>query len=503
MVGPDFRRPETSVAPDWLEAGDSRVKSEPSDYRNWWRAFNDPVLDGLIDKAYRQNLSLKTAAVRVLEARAQLGIAIGELYPQTQQASGSLQYNHISEHSAVAAPGQQLGYNQSHVGVNATWELDFWGKFRRAIESADASWHATVADYDNALVSLTGDVATAYVTIRTLEKRLEIAHENVDTQKESLEIAQARLKYGTVAQLDVEQARTALNDTLATIPSFEIQLRQQKDALSVLLGMPPNELTDLLGSDSGIPVSPSRVVIGIPADLLRRRPDIRSAEYRAAAQSAQIGVAKAELYPAFSLTGTFDFLSTDVGKSTLGDMFGWESRSIQAGPSFQWNILNYGQITNNVRVQDARLQELLMGYQSAVLTAQQEVEDNLVAFLKFQERADFLGRSTEAAKKALDLAILQYQQGIKDFTTVLVAQQELLREQDNLATAMGNISSSLVGVYRALGGGWEIREGKDFVSPDVKEEMAKRTNWGKLLEPAAYNPLLLEEPKPLFRLPNW
>jgi len=243
--------------------------------------------------------------------------------------------------------------------------------------------------------------------------------------------------------------------------------------------------------------------VGIPADLLRRRPDIRSAEYQAATQSAQIGVAKADLYPAFSLTGTFGFLSSDVGSFELSDMFQWKSRVAQAGPSFQWNFFNYGRITNNVRVQDARLEQLLTAYQNAVLKAQQEVEDNLVAFLKAQERADFLARSTAAAKGSLDLAVLQYREGTKDFTTVLVAQQTLLNEQDNLATTLGNMASSLVGVYRALGGGWEIREGKELVPREVKEEMAKRTNWGKLLAPASYNPLPSEKPESPIRLPDW
>ncbi len=500
-VGPDFVRPEVAVSPNWMEAGDKRVKSEAADYRNWWRAFNDPVLDRLIDRAYRENLTLRIAGVRVLEARAQLGIAVGELFPQTQQATGSVQYNRLS--AAGVAPIRSSGFIQSEIGVNASWELDFWGRFRRNIESADAIWLATVADYDSALVSLTADVANSYITIRTLEKRLEIARQNVETQKESLAIAEARLKYGAVTELDVEQAKTVLNETLASVPSLETQLRQVKNALSVLLGLPPGDLSDYLGGASEIPVSPPQVVVGIPADLLRRRPDIRSAEYQAAAQSARIGVAKADLYPAFSLTGNFSLVATDIGKSKLSDMFKWSSRSVQAGPSFQWNILNYGQITNNVRVQDARFQELLITYRNTVLTAQQEVEDSLVAFLRAQERARFLAGSTAAARKALDLAVKQYREGIKDFTTVLIAQQSLLNEQDNLAATLGSISSNLVGVYRALGGGWEIREGKELVPPDVREEMAKRTNWGKLLAPASYNPPLSGESESTVRSPDW
>ncbi len=503
MVGPNFNRPKVEVSPNWLDADDERVKTGPSEYRDWWGAFSDPVLDRLVERAYRENLSLRIAGVRVLEARAQLGIAIGGLFPQTQQASGFLQYNRISETSPLSGAFSKFTYSQDQIGINASWELDFWGRFRRTIESADAAWHATVADYDNALVSLTADVANSYILIRTLEKRIDIAHQNVETQRESLKIAESRFRYGTTSELDVEQAKTVLNNTLASIPTLETQLRQAKDALSILLGLPPSNLADFLKSPSGIPVSPPQVAVGIPADLLRRRPDVRSAEYQAMAQCAQIGVAKADLYPAFSLAGMFGFSSSDVGHSNLIDIFKWKSRAYQVGPAFQWNLFNYGRITNNVRLQDARFQELLITYQNAVLKAQQEVEDNLVAFLRAQERAEFLGQSASAARRSLDLAVLQYREGIKDFTTVLVAQQALLTEQDNLAATLGTISSSLVGVYKALGGGWEIREGKELVPPQIKETMAKRTNWGKLLAPATYNPPAGEEPKSLIRPPDW
>jgi NodT family efflux transporter outer membrane factor (OMF) lipoprotein len=503
MVGPDFTRPQARVSQTWLEASDQRVKTGPVEYSNWWRVFDDPVLDQLIAQAYDENLSLKIAGVRVLEARAQLGIAAGGLFPQTQQAFGYLQYNRVSESAPQALFSSDLNYRQAEIGLLASWELDFWGKFRRAIESADAILSATVADYDNALVSLTADVANSYILIRTIEKRLDIARQNVETQKESLRIAEARFQYGTASELDVEQAKTVLNNTLASIPVLEIQLQQAKNALSLLLALPPGPLADLLEGTSEIPVSPPQVIVGIPTDLLRRRPDIRSAESQAAAQCAQIGVAKADLYPAFSLTGTFGFLSSDVGKFKLSDMFQWKSRTGQIGPSFQWNIFNYGRIKNNVRVQDARFEQLLIAYQNAVLKAQQEVEDALVAFLKAQEQAGFLAQGTAAAKNSLDLAVLQYREGIRDFTTVVIAQQALLNQQENLATALGNISTNLVRVFRALGGGWEIREGKELVPPDIKEAMGKRTNWGKLLAPASYNPPASEQPKLLIRSPDW
>jgi NodT family efflux transporter outer membrane factor (OMF) lipoprotein len=502
-VGPDFIRPQAKVSQTWLEAGNQRVETGPFEYRNWWRLFEDPVLDQLVDRAYRENLSLKIAGVRVLEARAQLGIAAGELYPQTQQAFGFLQHNRVSERALQALSGSNLTYGVSEIGIQASWEIDFWGKFRRAIESANASWLASIANYDNALVTLTAGVANSYIAVRTLEKRLDIARQNVETQEENLKIAEARFRYGTASQLDVEQAKTALYNTMAFIPVLVTQLKQAKDALSVLLGLPPTHLDDLLKGTSGIPVSPAQVVVGIPADLLRRRPDIRSTEQQAAAQCALIGVAEADLYPAFSLSGNFGFLSSNVGNFKLSDMFQWRSHTYQTEPSFQWNIFNYGRITNNVRVQDARFQELLIAYQDAVLTAQQEVEDNLAAFLNAQDQAGFLAQGVSFAKTALDLAVVQYRQGAVDFTTVLVAQQALLNSQDSLAIALGSISSSLVGIYRALGGGWEIREGKDFVPPEIKEEMRKRTHWGGLLAPASYNPPPSEESKSTVRLPDW
>jgi NodT family efflux transporter outer membrane factor (OMF) lipoprotein len=487
-VGPDFTPPQGTVSKDWLEAGDRQVKTISAEHRQWWQVFADATLDRLIDTAYRENLSLRIAGVRVLEARAQLGIAVGELFPQTQQAFGSLEKIHTSERSPQAAfGGNTLRYYQTEVGLRASWELDFWGKFRRAIEAADASLLATVADYDSTLVSLTGDVAGYYILIRTLEKRLDIARQNVISQRESLQLAEAKFRGGTTSQRDVEQAKTLLFNTQASIPALEIQLRQAKNALCVLLGMPPNHLADLLGGAGGvIPAPPPQVAVGIPADLLRRRPDIRAAEFQAAAQCANIGVAKADLFPAFSLGGTFSFQASDVASFKLGNLFDWRSRNATAGPSFQWDLLNYGRLTNQVRVQDARFQELVITYQNAVLKAQQEVEDSLVGFLRSQVRAKFLGESTEAARRSLDLAVLQYREGITDFTTVLTAQQALLSEQDSLAVSLGDISRNLVGVYRALGGGWQLREGKDFIPPAVQAEMAKRTNWGRLLTAAAY-----------------
>jgi NodT family efflux transporter outer membrane factor (OMF) lipoprotein len=502
MVGPDYSRPTVKVEQTWLEIADHKVHPAEGNYKDWWQVFKDPALNGLIDTAYRENLTLRIAGVRVLEARAQLGIAVGEFYPQTQQGAGSYARTRMSERDPSAAYSSQFTFGQTEAGLNAAWELDFWGKFRRNIQSADAGLQASIADYDNALVSLTADVATNYILIRTLEKRLAIARENVRLQTESLQIAEARFEGGTTSQRDVEQAKTVLASTEATIPTLETQLRQTQNALCVLLGLPPRDLTSRLQGPQEIPAPPPQVAVGIPADLLRRRPDIRRAELQAMAQCSRIGVAKADLYPAFSLTGAVGFASSDVVNFYLGDVTSWRSRTTSFGPSFQWNLFNYGQITNQVRVQDARFQQLLLAYQNSVLTAQQEVEDNLVAFLQAQERARFLAESTAAAMRSLDLAVIQYREGITDFTTVLTAQQALLTQQNDLAVTLGDISRNLVGVYRALGGGWQIREGQDFVPVEIKEAMAKRTNWGRLLTPVAVAPPE-ESQRRLIRAPEW
>src|SRR5215471_6457523 len=384
LLGPNFRSPPVSLADKWIEEGNKSLYPRAADHRDWWTVFNDPVLTQLIQLAYQRNLTLQSAGVRVLEARARLGIAIGEFYPQQQQVGASITHNQIP----ISLPYNFITntYWSDQFGAQAAWELDFWGKLRRAIESADRAFLASVANYDDVLVTLVADVASAYVKIRTTERQIAIARDNIARQRIALRLATVKFQYGTVARRDVYQAENVLGATEATIPQLNVQLAQTKDALSVLLGMPPGPVDNLLAGSDDIPTSPEQVIVGIPADLLRRRPDVRGAELQAAAQSAQIGVAKGDLLPILSLNGSLVFVSTDLGKFKLSDMFKWGSRSIQAGPSVQWNILNYGQITNNVRAQDASFQQLLIGYQNAVISAQRDVEDNVVGFLRAQDR---------------------------------------------------------------------------------------------------------------------
>jgi NodT family efflux transporter outer membrane factor (OMF) lipoprotein len=486
MVGPNFARPQASVAEGWIEDGDEAVDVSRATYEDWWQVFDDPVLSRLVDTAYRQNLTLRMAGVRVLEARARLGLAIGELYPQQQELTGETTYNKIP----IAVPYDLINdtYWQSALGAQAGWEIDLWGKVRRGIQAADDAFLASVAAYDDVLVTLLGDVASTYVQIRTLEARLEIARANVVKQREALRIATNRWRGGVVSKRDVYQAENVLGATEAEIPAFEMELRQAKNALAVLLGVPPGEADALLEGGSGIPVAPPRVAVGIPAELLRRRPDVRQAELQAAAQCAQIGVAKADLLPAFSLVGKVGTVSSDIGSASLGDLFTARSLSYAAGPTVQWNVLNYGQITNNVRMQDARFQELLVGYQNKVLEAQEEVENGITVFLNSRRQADALQMSADAALGALTIAINEYKEGTADFTTVLTAEQNLFKAQDDLAEAKGAIPLGLIATYRALGGGWQVREGEPFVPQATREEMVERTNWGTLLTPELLDP---------------
>ena len=483
LVGPNFKTPAAPVAPAYLGADGQSLPAKEPELRDWWKVFGDPALNNLVELAYEQNLTLQAAGARVLEARAELGIATGNLYPQTQAISGEVSYNRLSQEDVYSSGVVSTNFWRAALGPELIWELDFWGKFRRGAESATAVYLASIANYDDVLVSLLGNVATTYIGIRTLESQIEIAKSNIATQRHALNMAQTRFNEGSTTQLDVYQAQDVLATTEAQIPQLELQMAQGKNALLVLLGMPPQSLNLILSESSGIPASSNAVVVGIPADLLRRRPDVRAAELLAAAQSAQIGVAKADLYPAFSLFGTLGLSATNAPGNTIGDFFTYKAVSFSFGPSFTWNIFNYGRITNNVRVQDARLQALLIDYKNTVLTAQEEVENGVASYVFSRQQVDFLQRSVRATQGALNLALLQYYEGLVDFTTVLTTEQNLLQAQNNLAAATGAVASSIARIYRALGGGWEIADGNGFVSPATRQEMIERTDWGQLLPP--------------------
>jgi NodT family efflux transporter outer membrane factor (OMF) lipoprotein len=413
----------------------------------------------------------------VVEAQARRGIAIGGLFPQQQEAFGDYRRVGLSNQRANQQAGDHF-FSDWQAGFDATWELDVWGRFRRGIESADAELLGSIASFDDVLLSLVAEVAVNYIQLRTLEERLDVARANVGIQERSFGIADEKFRAGEVTGLDSAQALALLEDTRALIPDLETGIRQTENTLSILLGMPPRDLEALVGERrAAIPRPPASVAIGVPADLLRRRPDVRVAERQLASQSAQIGVAKADLLPRFALVGTVSVAAED-----FPDLF--EGRSFEnfGGPSIRWAILNYGRITNNVRVQDARFQALIGEYETVVLRAQAEVENALAAYLGAQQRLAALERSVVSANKAVDLADIQYREGAYDYTRVLDTQQFLVTEEDRMVATKGIVGSSLTALYKALGGGWEIRMGNDFISDDQKNQMRQRTSWGGMLD---------------------
>jgi len=479
MVGPDYKEPIKQVAEHWPQKN-STVKEKPFQDAKWWNVFRDPVLTALIDQGYHNNVSVQIAGVRVLQARAQLAQSVGNLYPQQQAMIGNYTYNRIGGSSL-----QQLlptTFDTALLGFSANWEIDFWGKYRRAIQANDATFLASLAAYDNALVTLTADVASTYIKVRTDEAQIKVIKANIEVQAMAFKIARSRFNAGQTDMVDVQQAQTELSETQAKLPSVISDLERQKNALALLLGTIPNGADDLLRKNHGIPKAPRTVAVGIPKETLGRRPDIYQARQEAIAQSAAIGATKANLFPSFALAGTFAFTANNIGDSSISDIFRWSNRTITAGPTFNWPILNYGQITNAVRVQDASFQQALLKYMNLVLKAQQEVQDNITGYIEAKKAEQYLTQANIAATQTLKLTIIRYREGETDFTPVLNAEQQQLRVQTSLVNAQGDIPQALVAMYRALGGGWEIRNCNDVVQKEIKQDMAARTNWGTLLE---------------------
>jgi len=444
-VGPNYSRPAAPTPADWLDSDDARLKNEPVQDCAWWQVFDDPRLNGVVETAYAQNLDLLTAGTRILEARAQRNIAVGTLFPQSQTAMATYVHGQISQNLGLPLPGQ---INLWADGFNASWELDFWGRYRRSIEAANADLAAATQRYGETLVLLLSEVSSQYVQLRTFEERLVFAQKNVEIQQGSLKIAEDRYRAGSASELDVRQARTNLAQTEALIPPLITGRRLAANQLCILLGMPVFDLTEEMGAGQ-IPRAPVEVAVGLPADLLRRRPDVRRAEREVAAQSARIGVAESDMYPRLTLNGFMGFAADD-----FKDLFTAKSFTAVAFPTLQWNILNYGRIANNVQLQDARLQGVALQYQQTVLKAAREVEDALVGFLQSQRQAAKLEQSVAESERFVQLVVIQFRGGATDFNRVYNAQSSLVSLQDQMAVARGNIALNLIQVYRAMGGGW-------------------------------------------------
>ncbi|MFJ7284399.1 efflux transporter outer membrane subunit [Pseudomonas sp. NPDC099000] len=476
-LGPDFQPPGEAWVEHWNTAAleyASQRGTHP-DIRQWWQVFNDPLLNQLIAASDAHNASLKIAGLRVMEARAQLGIAQSGLYPQLQQASADSLY--FNRRQSGGTNPQDSHFWQYSAGFDIGWELDFWGRFSRAIESSDASYFAAQANYEDVLVLLRAQVADTYFSLRTTEARLRVARENAKQQKRNFEITEKLFNSGQQAELDLQQAKTQYLGTLSTIPTLEDQLQRTRNALAVLIGQPPGALPHLVENEGLIPLVDRAVLQDVPANLLLRRPDVRAAELNVAAQSALIGVAESDFYPSLTLLGSIVWSADTLnGTSRSLDLIG--------GPSLRWNLFDHGQISNNVRVQDARLQQLIETYRDKVRQAAREADDSATGLIKSLERERILSEAEVAAKRSLVLASAQYREGYSDFQRVLDAQRALLEQQDNYLVARSNAVSNLIALYKSLGGGWYSAQPK--VDQATRQQMEKRTDWGDLLsEPAA------------------
>jgi len=479
-VGPDFAKPRVSLPDQWLSGSDPRLATETAADASWWKVFDDPTLDRLIELAHRQNLSLQIAGLRIAEARAQFGFATGRQFPQVQEAFAGATAIGLSSHTANVV-GFDRHFLTYQLGFDAVWELDFWGKYRRGVNAEATNLLATVADYYSALVSLTAEVARTYVGIRTYEVLIDLAVANARVQQEGLDIARSRFQNGATSELDPTQAAILLESTKASIPQLQLQLQQAQNALSTLLGQTPGAVDSMLAGPKEIPRAPTKVAIGVPADVLRRRPDVRSAELYAASQCARIGVAKADLYPSLSVAGAIGLQASTAANAASHNLFSTHSLFYAVGPQINWPFLNYGRLQNAVRIQDARFQQLLVSYRDTVLKAAQEVEDALTGFLNSENALVFERNAVTAAQKSVELSLVAYREGATDFQRVLDAQRSLLQQQDELAQTNSSVTTSLIALYKALGGGWEVRRDQPFVQEGMQKEMRARTNWGDLL----------------------
>ena len=449
-VGPDYQRPSFEHVPDrWTQAAADEVGDPSAPLHNWWATLEDPTLAELLSRAHHNNLSIQAAVARVSEARAALGIARADRVPKLE-GTGSVERQRDSDGVSVAPPPQSRTDTLRQLGVEASWEWDLWGRVRRTVEAERALLEAEQEDLRDVLVVVYADVGTAYVNLRALQERLRLAIANVDLQKETLALVAARNRAQLAPDSEVRQAELNVAVTESNVPDLRTAIAQTLHQLSVLLGEPPSTLIDQLSAPVDLPEISGELRVSAPADTIRQRPDIRAAERNLAAQTALIGVATAELYPNFFLSGDFGF-ATAVGSLTDSAYKTWG-----LGSAFSWNLFNAGKVRNAIRQQEALTDQALINYELTVLTALQDVEDSLVAYFNEQERRAALARSVVAAEQAAELVRELYRRGLTDFQNVLDAQRSLFGQQDDLAASEGDVLVSWISVYRAFGGGWAV-----------------------------------------------
>ncbi|HDM8225785.1 TPA: TolC family protein [Vibrio campbellii] len=511
-LGPDYVHPEQTALPsDWsVEKAAQDTQQSEQKLQQWWQQFNDPTLNQLVEMASQQNLDLEAAGLRIVQARSLLGISTGLQYPQVQTVSGNLARAYVNDQ----------GVNNAALSFDAGWEMDIWGKYARGIESAEAGYYASIASYHDIMVTITAEVARNYINYRTFQERILLSRRNIEIQERVVNITQVQFDSGNVTELDVQQAKNQLFNTKAAQPSLEIAMKQSGTALALLLGVLPEEMEKLLqsegfaqrmadyenqfkssgrkpalsGSDErSIVPRPPRLDDKVDASLVMRRPDLQVSEMQARAQSAKIGVAETALYPSFSLFGSIGIDSTVPDGSSFSFS---DSLTMVVGPTFSWNIFQYGRVKNNIRFEDARFQETLTNYNKKVLQAVNEVTNALEAYDLYLEQKSLRLQSVNSSIRAFNISMTQYENGQISFERLLNSVEKMTRAEDSYATIKGNVANQVVALYKSLGGGWEAQTGQPFLSETTAKQMQDRSDWDGLLdeEERVLPPLRLEQP---------
>ncbi|MCP4261732.1 MAG: efflux transporter outer membrane subunit [Planctomycetes bacterium] len=454
QVGPDYVRPEYSVPDQWHQKAVQGLEDGSADLQTWWKVFNNPVLESLIQRSCAENLDLQIAYARVMESRALLGVAAGEYWPDVD-AVGAYSRSRPSENGLLAGlpVGTADQSNLHSMGVDSSWEIDVFGRISRSVESAQAYVEASIENYRDVLVSLYSEVARSYIDMSSIRERIRYAQNNIKLQQDTLGLTRKRREAELVPELDVQQAELILASTESTIPLLRQSEAQAIHRLSVLLGQSPAFLYEELSTASKIPDVPVDITVGLPTELLRQRPDIRRAERILAAETADIGIATAGLYPAFSLSGTFALEAQQI--KDVGDS---DSRTWGFGPAMRWNLFDGDRIRSSIKVQEAQSEQAMAEYEQTILLALEEVENAMVAFAEERIRVEALERSVSAAQKSVELVESLYKIGLTDFQNVLDMQRSLTNQQDQLAESQGLVAQNLVRIYTALGGGWKTSE---------------------------------------------
>lgn len=463
-VGPNYQTPKQAAPSHWGEALAGGETNSAASVARWWKSFDDSELDSLIERAAQSNLDLRVAQARVREARAQYGIACGNLWPSVN-GSSSFSRERVSErlpvlNSIPVPPGTPYDDNFYQAGFDASWEIDVFGGKRRAVESTKAQVAAAEFGERDTLITLLGEVARNYVEARGYQRQLEITRENIRVQEKVLALTQNRYTNGLEDDLDVQQASTLLANTRANVPTLESGLAASIHRLGILLGQPPEALQAELSTVAPIPAAPPQVPVALPSELLLRRPDVSEAERQLAAATANIGVAKADLFPKFYLTGVAGYESVSAS-----DWFTGGSRFWSAGPTVEWNLFDAGRIRANIRVQNARQEEALANYEKTTLSAFEDVENAMVAYAKEQTRRRSLEEAVKSSQESLRLANQLYTNGLTDFINVLDAERSLYQAQDALVQSDRTVSTDLIALYKSLGGGWESQQEQASSSP--------------------------------------